>query len=161
MYIVQTSSWSRDFGNSRVLLLRHDLIHHPFAKFFSKFSKPFTIIGKLFEIFPCKTSRKWQVTICWLSNSPKIFFNYSRSNRIWMGRSKLKKKTDRRENETCENGAKKSKPFSSWLHIYLRTENPTDELLDLDMADKFDLGGGTFGGYPSNSKSFFFRHLLI
>ena len=77
------------------------------------------------------------------------------------GEKQIEKYTDRRENETCENGAKKSKPFSSWLHIYLRTENPTDELLDLDMADKFDLGGGTFGGYPSNSKSFFFRHLLI
>ena len=40
--------------------------------------------------------------------------------------------------------------------------NPLEEFFDLEISeDKFDLGGGTFGGYPNNSKSFFFRHLLM
>ena len=33
--------------------------------------------------------------------------------------------------------------------------------LDIIPDEVFDLGGGTFGGYPNNSKSFFFRHLLM
>ena len=38
-------------------------------------------------------------------------------------------------------------------YFYFRTEMPDE--------DMFDLGGGTFGGYPNNSRSFFFRHLLM